>query len=399
MTASSEWNAERLDLTQQLAHPVLPHADHDEAARQDFVKSLKLHLATRIAPGNKEIYEERVRPRFERAHGHAPRDRHDVGRVMRRDPYYQVWSSLLRTSQELMWESVGASVARQLPDLIERARGPQGSAEGSLRLDPTLEIPPYHRAVDIHCQPGGYHSEVTEDDVAAGATYDRGVYLYAMGRMGPLNDDIGASLAAYLRDSEAEFQPRRILDLGCSVGHSTIPYVDAYPGAEVHAIDVAAPMLRYAHARAEALGKPLHFSQQNAEATDFPDESFDLIVSHILLHETSAKALPRILRECHRLLRPGGLMLHGEVPQYSGMEPFDAFMLDWDAANNNEPFWGTLHDMDLVARAEEAGFARDRAIQLLVESAFSAAEAQRTRSFRGGDFGGGGRWLAFGAWK
>src|SRR5205807_7337786 len=86
---------------------------------------------------------------------------------------------------------------------------------------------------------------------------------------------------------------------------STLPYVDAYPEAEVHAIDVAAPMLRYAHARAEALGRRVHFSQQNAESTNFRDESFDLIVSHILLHETSAKAVRNIVRECHRLLRKG----------------------------------------------------------------------------------------------
>ncbi|MCL6753034.1 methyltransferase domain-containing protein [Nostoc sp. CCCryo 231-06] len=61
-----------------------------------------------------------------------------------------------------------------------------------------------------------------------------------------------------------------------SIGNSTLPYVDGFPDAEVHAIDVGAPMLRYAHARAESLGKRVHFSQQNAEQTNFPDESFDL---------------------------------------------------------------------------------------------------------------------------
>ena len=79
--------------------------------------------------------------------------------------------------------------------------------------------------------------------------------------------------------------------------------MEAYPEAEVYGIDVAAPMLRYAHARAEALGRRVHFSQQNAESTNFRDESFDLIVSHILLHETSAKAVRNIMRECHRLLQ------------------------------------------------------------------------------------------------
>ena len=56
--------------------------------------------------------------------------------------------------------------------------------------------------------------------------------------------------------------------------------------------DVAAPMLRYVHARAEALGKRVHFSQQYAEATDLPDGFFDLILSQIVIHEISRRALP-----------------------------------------------------------------------------------------------------------
>lgn len=388
----------RLDLSEQFEHEMLPDATHDEFARQEFVKSFKLHVATQIAPGNRQIYQDRALPVFEKQHGRVPKDRHDVRSVMRDQPYYQFWSELLRTSQEMMWDSVRDSVERQLPTLIEKTRT-KGGPIGSLRLDPELEIPPYHTAVDIHCQPGGYHTELTGDDVAAGAVYDRAVYLYAMGRMGPFNDDIGASLAQHIEREFGSLSPKRILDLGCSVGHSTIPYAELFPDAEVHGVDVGAPMLRYAHARAESLGVAVHFSQQNAESLDFEDESFDLIVSHILFHETSKKAIRKIVKECNRLLKPGGLMLHGEVPQYADMEPFDAFMLDWDTYNNNEPFWGTVHDMDLVELAEGAGFSKDKVIQVLAPSAFAEAEAKRTHTFQGGDFGGGGQWFAFGAWK
>jgi ubiquinone/menaquinone biosynthesis C-methylase UbiE len=382
---------------EQTRHDMLPHATHDEQARQNFVQSLKVHLATKVSPGNKAVYEKRAKPRFEREHKHIPQDRHDVRRVMKDEPYYQTWSALLRTSQEMMWDSVATSVERQLPELIRQAK-PNGKALGSLTLDPQLPIPSYHTAVDIHCQPGAYHTETTADDVAAGAIYDRAVHVYAMGRMGPMNDDLGASLAAYVKRQYPNFQPSKILDMGCSVGHSTIPYVDTYPEAEVHAIEIGAPMLRYAHARAEALGKRVHFSQQNAEHTNFAEGLFDLIVSHILLHETSSVAIRNIVRECHRLLRPGGMMLHVEVPQYHGMDPYDSFILDWDTYNNNEPFWGTLHDMDLVELATNGGFAREKIIQVAIPSAFKMARS-RTGLFQGGDFGGGGEWFVFGAVK
>ncbi len=381
----------------QLQHAVLPEATHDEFARQNFVQSLKIYLATKVSPGNKTVYERHAAPRFEREHQRLPKDRHEVRSVMMNEPYYQMWSTLLRTSQEMMWDSVNVSVDRQLPQLRERV-ATNGSTLGSQALDPDLAIPSYHTAVDIHCQPGGYHTELGPDDVAAGATYDRGVYIYAMGRLGALNDEMGQSVVLHLKDQHAEFRPRRILDLGCTVGHSTLPYVDAFPDAEIFAIDVGAPVLRYAHARAESLGKRVHFSQQNAEHTNFEDGSFDLIVSHILLHETSSKAIRNIMQEGHRLLKPGGMILHQEVPQYEGMPAYDTFILDWDTYNNNEPFWGTIHSMDLEKLAEESGFAADNIMQLMIPSALERTTA-RTKKFQGGDFGGGGAWFIFGAKK
>ena len=381
----------------QHQHAVLPAATHDESARQNFVQSLKVHLATRVSPGNKTVYEHRAAPRFAREHRRPPKDRHEVRSVMRHEPYYQTWSTLLRTSQEMMWDSVNVSVERQLPALRDQASAKRDML-GSLTLNPDLPIPAYHTAVDIHCQPGGYHTELIPDDVAAGATYDRAVYIYAMGRLGALNDEMGQSVVLHLTEQHPDFRPARILDMGCTVGHSTLPYVGAYPDAEVFAIDMGAPVLRYGHARAEALGKRVHFSQQNAEHTDFADASFDLIVSHILLHETSSAAIRAIMRECHRLLKPGGLMLHQEVPQYEGMPPYDAFILDWDTYNNNEPFWGTVHSMDLQKLAESAGFAAGNVVQTMIPSALERAKA-RTEKFQGGDFGGGGAWFVFGARK
>ena len=34
----------------------------------------------------------------------------------------------------------------------------------------------------------------------------------------------------------------RILDFGCTVGNIMLPYAEAFPGAEIHAVDVSAPL-------------------------------------------------------------------------------------------------------------------------------------------------------------
>ncbi|GHH69230.1 hypothetical protein GCM10017673_19370 [Streptosporangium violaceochromogenes] len=346
-------------MKQQRRHGLLPTENHDELARENFVRALKSHISNEVTPGVRELYAHRVAPRYERETGVPPRDRQTVRRAMESEPYYQLWSSVRRASQDLLWNVVADSIARQLDDLKARAdRAERGL--GTLELDPGFELPWYFWGIDIHAMPGGYRGEYVEGDITAGALYDRGVYVYAMGQMGALNDDYGQSVVNnYLKKEHRDFRPRRILEVGCGVGNSTLPYVDAYPDAEVYGIDVGAALLRYGHARAESLGSKVHFSQQNAESTTFPSGYFDLIVSHILLHEVPPDAVRNILGECHRLLAPGGMMIHADFPGYAGMDPLVQFLIDWDTWNNNEPFWGPMRDMDLLRATRDAGFTGD----------------------------------------
>jgi hypothetical protein len=210
-----------LDLKNQYAHAVLPQTSADEFARQEFVKSLKFHLASQVSLGNRDAFDGRAARAFEKAEGRAPETMQDVRKAMQDDPYFRFWSALQRNSQEMMWKAAQLPVERQLGDLIARAEG--AGACGSLRLDPDLPVPRYHAAVDIHCMPGGYHTEFVPNDLANGAVYDRAVYIYAMGRMGPLNSDIGDTTIAWIKQHHPDFKPRRILDMGCTVGHSTTP--------------------------------------------------------------------------------------------------------------------------------------------------------------------------------
>jgi len=345
-------------------HAMQPVPNLDEQARQDFVSSLRAHLSGRLMPGAYKIYEHRVEPSFRAANGRPPQDHDEVRKAMTQDPFYQFWSAMQRRSQELLWESVIDPTERQLQALIETSKSLAShagkSGRGSLRLDPTLQLPRYHAAVDIHLQPGGYHTEFTDDDVAAGVVYDKGINLYMGGALGAENNLMGDILLAYLREKHPNFRPKKILDLGCAIGNSSVVWARAFPEAEVYGIDVAAPVLRYAHARAEALGVPVHFSQQNAEKTDFAEGSFDLVLSHIVLHETSKSALPRILGECHRVLEADGLMLHLEIPR--GKSIIEKFMHNWESYNNNETFSRFMTLIDLKAEAVKGQFVPERVV-------------------------------------
>ena len=341
-------------------HRMLPTANHDETSRQMFVGTLRRTLASRVVPGNRQIFETEVEPRFRTEHGRAPKNRHEIRKAMVQHPYYQFWSALQRGSQEMIWDATLDPLERQQPQLIQRFRalGPDNPGKlGSLKLDPALPIPRYHTATDIHLQPGGYHTDRCADDITAGALYETALQIYLAGALGEDNDGLGRLLVSHYQQAFPGQTPRRILDMGCAIGNSTLPWATAFPDAEVHAIDVAAPCLRYGHARAEDLGVCVHFNQQNAESTDYESGSFDLVISHIMLHETSARAMPRILAESRRLLKPGGHMLHLDIPR--GNDAFEQFMYEWETYNNNENFAGYMTDVDLPKLAEQAGFDAD----------------------------------------
>ena len=337
-------------------HSLLLENRLSEQSMQDFVRDFRRYLKQDVMPGIRQVFDGQVSPDYERDNGKPFENYHEVRRTMIANDYYQFWSAMQRRSQEMMWESVAEPAERQLDELIARAErlAADRPAGGSLELDPELPIPRYHTAHDIHLQPGAYHTEFTENDVAAGAIYEAGLPIYIDGELGPDNDRIGMALIRFYQEKFANLEPLRILDMGCTVGNSTLPWATHYPGAEVHAIDVAAPCLRYAHAKAELAGIPVHYAQKNAECTGFEAESFDLVISHIMIHETSKAALRNLVGESYHLLKPGGVMLHLDVPR--GQDPFGQFMSQWEVYNNNEVFAAYLTDVDLAALAVAAGF-------------------------------------------
>ena len=115
--------------------------------------------------------------------------------------------------------------------------------------------------------PGSYHTEYFKGDVANAANYDSGLFVTSGGMLGSLTDGGGRAIAKWVKETYPSFHPKKILDIGCGLGHNTLPIAAAFPDAEIIAIDAGTPMLRYGAARANALGiKNVQFIQAAAAA-------------------------------------------------------------------------------------------------------------------------------------
>jgi ubiquinone/menaquinone biosynthesis C-methylase UbiE len=395
-------------MTGQSKHALTVETTHDEYALQSYVSALRMFTLRDVGGGLRNIYESRVKPDFIKNEKREPATEHEVRHAMMKDPYCATWSSMMRACQEMIWASVIPSIERSQPALNQKAKPRKGKSPlGSLDLNDNVKIPKYLSGCDIHLMPGNYHTERTQGDVSQGALYDRGVYVYSGGYGGENQDAIGRSLTEYLGIKFPDFRPKKILDVGCTVGQNTLPFKEKFSDAEVHAIDVSAPMLRYAHGRSESLGCGLHLSQMDAESMQYSDSSFDLVISIIFLHETSRSAMKNILKECKRVLKPGGLMVHMELPRTTDMDPFDAFYIDWDSYYNNEPFYQAFTSTNMKKAIMEAGFESSNYIEIKIPDYYSvnknlfhaSVTEGPTTSELGGRMGESIQWTGWGAWN
>ncbi len=398
-------------MIQPPAHDLQPQPTRDERARQEFVSVLRRHVLGRLADRMRRDYDDNVLPAFEREHGRPPADGPEIHRAMKSSRDFRFYSAVRTNAQEMVFASVIPGVERRIAGLAAQARTLReeaGRAGGSLTLDPDLDVPRNVTDIDVHLAPGSYHAEYGDDDVAAGAVYDHAINVFAFGQFGRDLDDIGQTMSNYIRLKYPEFRPERILDCGCTVGHNTLPWARTFPDAEVHAVDVAPGVLRYANARAESLGVPVHFRQMDATDLDYPDASFDVVFSSMFLHELPLGDIRAFFREAHRVLKPGGVLWNMELPPNSAMPAYEGFYLDWDSYYNNEPFYKPFRDQDYRALCTSAGFAAGDFIEATLprysfvgEAAFREGvdEPALFDSRTGRMDPKGTRWYGFGAWK
>lgn len=341
---------------------------HDEAARQAFVGALKGYVNLGVHGALERIYESQIAPAFEAKNGRPPVSREEISDAVEALPLYKFWGLLTYHSQDMLFGSVADTVRRTkesqeaIADSLTNSPAKIGALHLGVDITPSKPI----GDVEIHRQPGGYTTAKNDRDLDSARLYAGTVEIYrnakAMGDGSKAgSDSIGLFTSSTFKKNYPNKAPRRILDLGCGTGEQTLGFKRSFPDAEVHGLDASAPFVKYAHAWAESEGEAVIFHHANAQETGFPDAHFDLIVSHILFHETSHKVLPQIMAEAYRLLAPGGVFLNLDVPY----QPETTSLLKqvtnhWQVRHNGEPFWTGFIQTDLKKQLSKSGFNSDK---------------------------------------
>jgi SAM-dependent methyltransferase len=138
--------------------------------------------------------------------------------------------------------------------------------------------------------------------------YDRAAQDYWEGTR---DHDVSQNVAALLRCIEAP-SPFELLDFGCGPGRDLMTFTAL--GHRATGLEGSAPMaaLARAHSGCRVL-------EQNFLALDLPPGHFDGVFANAALFHVPRQALPRVLRELHSALKPGGVLLSSN-PRGKGEE-------------------------------------------------------------------------------
>lgn len=270
------------------------------------------------------------------------------------DPLFATSVHTWLNCQRMTWSTLADEFHGKADAYLAEMAAADSRGPGRLELNPTMAIPDYAKH-EIHIQPGGYVG-----DPFAGHIYHYGTNGFYIGRNDQDEVLTGFARAVPLpRDGKV----LRILDLGCSIGQLTMALKQRFPDAEIWGIDVGGPLVRYGHMRAVDQGVDINLAQRLAEDTKFPDGHFDIVTFYILFHELPANISRQVVREAHRILRPGGVFY--PIDFYTGSVPPTRNAAQklrhwWDHRWNNEVWWYEYAGLDLAAAMEDAGFEVDR---------------------------------------
>jgi ubiquinone/menaquinone biosynthesis C-methylase UbiE len=120
---------------------------------------------------------------------------------------------------------------------------------------------------------------------------------------------LGARLRAFELRVVGPVDGRRVLEVGCGTGELLRAVAAAGRPARLAGLDPDPKMLAQADAKLRGAGVEPELVRGYAQALPFPDGSFDLVLSSLMLHHLDTPTKRSALREWRRVLAPGGALV------------------------------------------------------------------------------------------
>ena len=155
-----------------------------------------------------------------------------------------------------------------------------------------------------------------------------------------------------------------LLDIGCGTGRFLNSLKQAWPRLATLGLDMSEPYVKHARSHLKRWSR-INLTVGNAESLPVPDESQDAVTSIFLFHELPPTVRRTVLRECARVLKPGGRLVlvdslqRGDQPDYDGL-------LELFPQNYHEPYYKSYATENFGALARGCGLTHIRDVNAFV---------------------------------
>ncbi len=161
-------------------------------------------------------------------------------------------------------------------------------------------------------------------------------------------------------------RPLRILDLGTGTGF--FAFILAAEGHAAVGVDLTPDMIERARETAAILDLDAEFRVMDAEAPEFPPESFDVLVTRNLTW--TLPHLREAYNEWYKLLKPGGVLINFDADYYRAQER-PAKALPENHAHKHLASWMVEENREITRAVGERQQPRPQwDVQLLTECGF-----------------------------
>ena len=144
--------------------------------------------------------------------------------------------------------------------------------------------------------------------------------------------------------------PKRVLDFGCGIGSSAPHLREAFPDAQITAVDVSEKSLSVARARFP--GAADFVAYDPSDAPPAPAEGYDLIFSACVFHHIEAAEHETIFRRLRERLAPAGRMA---IFEHNPVNPVSRYIVATCPFDENAVL---IPAGELAKRQRRAGFRR-----------------------------------------
>jgi ubiquinone/menaquinone biosynthesis C-methylase UbiE len=241
-------------------------------------------------------------------------------------------------------------------DLPNIHRRREGRAYSEVRNEIPSGRRPRYYLQNFHYQSGGWMTEQSAE------LYDTQVEILFNGSANAIRRQALPQLHEVFAGQDQ--RKLKIIDIGCGTGRFIDALKQVWPKLPVLGIDMSEAYVRHAKRFLRRRSR-LNFSVAKAESLPVASESQDALTGIFLFHELPPNIRRIVIRECARVLKPGGRLIlvdslqRGDRPDYDGL-------LELFPQSYHEPYYRSYLEEDFIALTAEHGFFHVRNVNAFI---------------------------------